>query len=462
MDRRKIIITISIIAIVAILGGAYWYLSKKEILPTPGEMFPGEAGVAEREREKEEEEKEEPFVPEPGAPLPRLHELHKTPVAGVGFMEEGRGSNHTISTRYLERGLGYIFETPLETYIESRIVNETRPRVMEALWGNNGRSVAVRSVDDNGEGIIKTQIINITAPTVSFSTSTSTEKISNGFLKTEEVFLPSYIPFMATSEDGADQLFYLENGSGASIGTVSTNRASNSSKIFTSSFTEWLPQFPNQTLVTLTTKPSATIPGYLFFVDVKTKAFVKIFGGVNGLTTLTSHNENFVLYSETKGKAPELSIYNTVTKESSPLYLKTLPEKCAWGKNDLYIAYCAVPQTIVPAEYPDQWYQGVISFSDDLWEIDTRTLSTKKIMSPMDFSASSLDIINPVLSSDDQYLLFMNKLTGAPWVFRISEEPQIAQAPVINKEAEIVTPTATTTQNKVSQSVITSDMKKLK
>lgn len=459
MDRRKIIIIISIITIIALFGGAYWYLSKKGVLQTPNEMFPGEAGRTPGEV-GEATPKEEPFTLEPGSPLPRLHELHKTPVAGAGFIEEGSGSSRRIAVRYIERGLGYIFETPLSTYVESRIVNETRPRTIEALWGNNGRSVVLRSVDGSNDGIIKTRIVNIGAPTVSFARSTSTESTANSFLKTEEVYLPSYIPFMATSEDGADQLFYLESGSSASAGSVLTFRGANVSKIFSSSFTEWLPQFPNQALVTLTTKPSATVPGHLFFVDQKTKLVSKILGGINGLTTLTNHNGRFVLYSETRGKAPELSLYDTPTKKSHSLYIKTLPEKCVWGKKGASVLYCAVPQSIVPAEYPDQWYQGLIAFSDDLWEINTKTLSANKIMSPMDFGAPSLDIINPTLSSDDGYLLFMNKLTGTPWVYRISEEQPVAVAPTL---ATSTTSTmSTTTKTLTPPSVITPDMKKLK
>lgn len=458
MNHRKIIITISAIAIVALIGGTYWYLSKKEILPTLSELFPGEAGTAPSQTKEPTPTEEEPsFVEEPGAPLRRLYELHKTPVAGVGFFEikDKKGVVTNVSARYVENGLGHIFETNLSTNFKSRIVNETRPHISEALWGNGGRGVVLRFVDEKNSEVIKSRIINIDSPSISFENGDSTENLSREFLKTEEVYLPNYIPFMATSEDGADELFYLENGS-SSAGSISTFKYLGISKIFSSAFTEWLPQFPNQKLVTLTTKPSASVPGYLYFIDTKTKSVVKIIGGINGLTTLTSHDGKFVLFSETKKNEIELSVYNIELKESRQLSLKTLPEKCAWGHKNQSVAYCAIPRNIVPAEYPDQWYQGLIAFSDDLWEINTATLSKRKIMSPVNFDVQSLDIINPTLSSDDSRLLFINKLTGTPWVYNIVEpvpQPKIAAPATIST----ATPSAI-----VPPSIITPDMQKLR
>ncbi|MFZ2303865.1 MAG: hypothetical protein WAV98_03710 [Minisyncoccia bacterium] len=459
MKRNKIIIIISTIALGVIFGGAYWYLSMKDVLPTPAEMFPGEAGRAPAQTGEKVPPEEELQAPEKSAPLTRLYELHKKPVAGAGFAEAGSGLYRTVAARYIERGLGHIYETQLSTYAESRIVNETRSRIAEALWGNNGKGVVVRFTDDKTGGTIKTRILNIDTPTVSFARSTSTESMPGAFLRTEEIFLPDYIPFMATAEDGADKLFYLENGAEASTGSVATFKDADVSAIFNSSFTEWLPQFPNQKIITLTTKPSTMVPGYLYFIDIKTKALIKILADINGLTTLTSHDSRFVLYSETKGKAPMLSIYNTDTKETRSLNLETLPEKCAWGRQNPSVVYCAVPRNLPPGDYPDQWYQGVIAFSDDLWEINALTLGTKKIMSPSDLGAPFLDIINPILSSDDAYLLFMNKLSGTPWLYRISEkEPRTPlSVPVV-----VSTTTATTTRSVVPASAITSDMRKLK
>lgn len=423
MDRRnKNILIISITFLVLlIIGGAYWYFSKKVVPTVPTPAFPGGAGAITGGAGGEGLPEEQPFIPGSGAPLPRLYELHKVPVAGAGFIETGKGADHTVSARYIERGLGHIYETPLATLMESRISNETHSGLTEALWGNGGKSVVIRFIGDSDFGVvIKSSILNLGDTISSFARSTSTESISE-FTKTEEVFLPDYIPFMATAEDGADKLFYLENGISASAGSITSFKNTLNSKIFSSSFTEWLPQFPSQKLVTLTSKPSANVPGHLFFIDPKTKASTKVLGGINGLTTLTSHDGKFVLYSETRSNKPGLSLYDTVKKETRILPLQTLPEKCVWSFKNVALIYCAVPQAIPGGTYPDEWYQGTVSFSDAVWLIDASTGLTQKVMTPSDYNAPSLDIINPTISSDDYHLLFMNKVTGTPWVYRTVE-----------------------------------------
>lgn len=458
MSRKNIVIIISLLLI--LLGGVfYWYFSVKKTPSVPPVEFPVEGDLSEtRPPEETPMEEESDFIPGKTAELPRLYELHKAPVAGVGFFEEGAGLYHSVSARYVERGLGHIFETPLHTYKESRIVNETRPRISEALWGNGGRSVVLRYLDKDDIGAIITRVINILPPLIPPTQGTSTESVLPEFNKTEEIFFPDYIPFMSTAGDNSDSLFYLENSQTASAGTISNYNNSDSSKIFNSSFTEWLPQFPNNGLVTLTTKPSVEVLGYMYFLDTKTKSISKVLSGIKGLTTLTSPDSRFVLYSETKGGAPQLSVYSVNSGEILPLGLKTLPEKCVGGKTNQLLAYCAVPRSLPLGEYPDQWYQGLISFSDDLWEIDINTMGKRKVMSPADFGVSSFDIINPSISSDDVYLVFINKLSGTPWVYRINEEIPPAPLP----PPAISATTATTTKTITPSTQKAPVMKKLK
>jgi len=420
MDRKTLIFIIITIILLGVAG--YLYIYKKTSAPTTtktGTTFPsgsqpitggyaggGDTPVSEAPT----------FTPGAGATLPRLYELHKLPVAGVGFVETSKTTG-PLSVRYIERGLGHIFETQLSNFVESRMVNETRSSIMEALWGNSGKSVVIRFIDEKGgTPTIKTSILNLGG-----SSSVTNGTPTTNFIKTEEIFLPNHISFMSVSEDNSDKLFYLENNAGTSVGATSNFKNIGNSTIFSSVFTEWLPQFPNQQLITLTTKPSATVPGHFFFIDQKTKAVSKIIGGVKGLTTLTNRTGKFVLFAGIENNVPELSVYDVSKKTARPLLLQTLPEKCAWGVKNTTLVYCAIPQALPNADYPDQWYQGLVTFADSIWEIDTTNGLSRKIMSPTNLGAPDLDIINPVLSSDEKYLLFMNKVSGTPWVYRIVE-----------------------------------------
>ncbi len=439
---RKTLITIAIIVILALLSAVLYFTLKKQPSGTIGGSFPGGGLPTDyTPNERDGEETNTPFPPVGGlTDLNRLYELHKAPVAGAGFIEDL--ATRGVSARYIQRGLGHIYETPLTTLKESRISNETHTRIGEAIWGNAGKSVVIRHADEDGVSVIKTRILNIGGLVTSFAAESSTSTLNN-FVSVEEIFLPDFIPFMATAEDGSDKMFYLENSVSSAVGSVGTFQNGGITSIFSSIFTEWIPQFPNKNLVTLSSRPSAGIPGHFFFLDTKTKALTKILGGINGLTTKTSRDGKSVLYAETKNNTINLYVYDVAKKSTKSLSLKTLPEKCAWSAKETMTAYCAVPQTLPPATYPDQWYQGLVSFSDTVWKINTETGEVEEV-----FNTPALDVINPVLSSDDSYLLFMNKITGTPWVYRLVDE--VAPPPI---GAPISLPVSSATPSEATRTI---------
>lgn len=424
MNRKTLIIILSII-IATLLGvGGYLYFSKKPGSTTPGELFPGEGSPITGAPGEQEEETNVLFTPGKGMALPRLYQLHKTPVAGVAFFESGKGTEAQVFARYIERGLGHIYETDSADYIEDRVVNETRSRLSEALWGRGGQSIVIRSFDEEHEAI-KTHVLNLITD-------------ASGAIETEEVSLPDYVPFMAVAQDGGDKLFYLENSKESAIGTISNTKSTSYSSIFKSSFTEWIPEFPNQKLITLTTRPSSDTPGYAFFLNPTTKAVTKILSDIKGLTTLTSRDGKYVLYGETSNKMMHLSLYDTTKKTSVSLPIQTLPEKCVWGGTTTL--YCAVPTNPKSSNYPDSWYQGIVSFNDSLFKINVADGGSTMVLNPASFGVKNLDMINLTLSSKEDLILFMNKGTGTPWIYRITEDAPLAK-PVATSTPPIVTPT---------------------
>lgn len=412
MNRKNTII--AVIMIVVLLGAGYYYFSKVKQADITNPSFGDGTGTTIIGGLPTPIDKTD-FTTGSSDQLPRLYELHKTAVAGITFTETGSGQSLTLSARYIDRSLGNIFDTPLSSYVETRIVNETRPRISEAFWTNNGKTVVMRYLDGEDQDTIVTRIINITE-----TKTTDTVDTSNTFFKTEEISLPDYIPFTTISGDNSNKIFYLENTGVSALGHLTSSKGG-MSKIFESKITEWLPQFPNKNLITLTTKPSESVPGYMFFLNTTTKSLNKVLSGINGLTTLTNKDGKFVLYSESVGGLPELSVYDTIKKTSSQLSLKTLPEKCVWSSRESHIAYCAVPLNPQKTSYPDAWYQGRVSFSDELVRVNAKTNTSEQVMSPSTFTGRTLDIINPTLSSNDSYILFMNKISGTPWVYKLKD-----------------------------------------
>lgn len=354
--------------------------------------------------------------------LPKIFQLHKTAIAGAFpfVVKTNKGEEKTL-IRYLERGVGHIFETNMDTMEETRISNVTRLKIYEAVWGNSGKNVIIRYLDDTDGETIRSFLIKLTGVT-------PTEKIPGEGetpvqpqnTETEGVFLPEKIKNVALSSDSMNIFYLIDTGSTA-FGTKYNLETGDTSRIFNSPFTEWLPQWPNENIIAFTTKASEKFPGYLYFLNLKTGDFEKILGGIQGLTTLTNPTGDKVLYSENIENKLVLNLYTIKNKTKQEIPFVTLPEKCVWGNVKTDTIYCAVPTVIPVGSYPDGWYQGLMSFSDEIWEIDTDTLTPKLVVTPMSEAREEMDVINPILDPSGKYFFFTNKKDLSLWGVRLSK-----------------------------------------
>ena len=165
-------------------------------------------------------------------------------------------------------------------------------------------------------------------------------------------------------------------------------------------------------MITLNTKPSYGVQGFMYSLDPVTKKMNKILSGIYGLTTLTSPNGKLILYGNNN---LSLNLYNLDTQDSIALGIKTLPEKCVWNSGSTAI-YCAVPKSIDSANYPDSWYQGETSFSDQIWKVNVDSGSASIIADPVQFSkGEDVDGIKLSLDESEKYLFFVNKKDSYLW-----------------------------------------------
>lgn len=353
-------------------------------------------------------------------PVVILRKLHTSPVAGLyPFLRAQPGRPTATSTpdtvvRYLERGLGHIYETNMTTLKENRISNETRPKIYEAVWGNSGNGVVIRSLRNDEKTIWS---YSITLRDIKNSTSTEEGKS----VESLGVFLPDNISELAVSQGRDDKVFYVLPTGDSSVGITSGFDAKKKVQLLESPLKEWLPQWPNDKLITLTTKPSQKVPGLMFFVDTLSGNTTKILGGINGLTTLTSPDGKKVLFSESTGNSFTLGVYDILNDKKTTLSLATLPEKCVWSKLKKMVVYCGVPGKVPVGDYPDAWYQGIASFSDDLWMVDTETGTTTLLASPTKLVGEDIDVTKLFLSPDESFLVFVNKKDSTPWSLKLGQ-----------------------------------------
>lgn len=356
---------------------------------------------------------EEDFVFAP----PKLFQVHNTAVAGAfSFTNE---TNSRTFVRYLEKGVGHIFETEIDTMDKNRISNVTRLKIHEAVWGESGKSVVIRYLDTEDGETIRSFLIKLKDSSEKPTTPGEEMEISEE-QETEGVFLPENISELAVSSD-SEKIFYLIDTSSSSIGTIYNLGSGKTAQIFGSEFTEWLTQWPNKNTITLTTKPSGGVAGVMYFLDVNTEDSKKILSGIDGLTTLTSPDGKKILYSESNRSGFTLNLYNVEDSTHQILPIRTLPEKCVWSNKETNTLYCSVPVSVSAGKYPDRWYKGLVSFSDKVWVVDTEKHTTKLIADPTNEAREEIDGIKLTLDPKEDFLFFVNKKDFSLWGARLTD-----------------------------------------
>ncbi len=307
-----------------------------------------------------------------------------------------------LALRYVARSNGNIYQTFVDKIQERKFSKTVIPKVYDAYFGNRGNSVVMRYLKSNDE-TIETFVGALPKELLGGDTTINNEVKGS--------FLPNNVKDASVSPDGS-KIFYLFEDENGVVGTILNFTDNKKTQIFDSPFTEWLSVWPNSSLINLTTKPSANIPGYVYTMNSSGSNLSKILGDINGLTTLGGPNSKSILYGDDK---LSLNIYNIDKRSSEKLGLKTLPEKCVWNKTGDFI-YCAVPITVEGNLYPDAWYQGVTTFDDQFWKIDVKTGNTTTILDPVDEKGgTAIDGTKLTLDENENYLFFVNKKDSFLW-----------------------------------------------
>jgi hypothetical protein len=424
MSKKTLILIISIIIIIGLTSYGVWYFNSS---PTEQKTFdsfipfglPNISDLNSKIGGKTDPLLEDGIV----LNIPKLRQITTSPIAGAVVFKAstttqntGSDSNDNSTTtdsyivRYMDRATGYIYETSINNIKPKRISNTTIPRVYEVFFNKKPDSVILRYLDDNKK--IESY----------YATINNEENKDEGSLVGS--FLQKDIKIINTSPDKT-KVFYMFNGGDNVIGVKSDFNGKNKTQIFNFPFKEWLSQWVNKKYIYITTKPSSEVPGYLYSISTKKGNMERVFGDINGLTTLANNSGDTILYSESSRNGFSTGIYRKESNETEKISLTTFPEKCVWSSDNI-TAFCGVPIYFDSGEYPDIWYQGITSFSDELWKINTKTGAYDFIIDPFENSNTEIDAINLFLSEDENYLFFTNKKDTTLWVLNLKEQNNIS------------------------------------
>jgi len=327
----------------------------------------------------------------------KLRELWNQPTSGAGILDSKAGS----TVRFVDQATGFVYETQLFSPIQNRLSNTTIPLAYNAVWdAANNSFVAQYLADDN---TVSTNVMTLKS---SGSVGTSTGQTISGFSLSTNVSSVSVL---------GETVFYLQSFTGLSQGFISTIDGKTKKQIWQSPISELSAQMVSANSVALTTKPYQNIPGFVYLVSTASGSVKKLLGDVPGLVTLVSPDASEVLYSTQSDAGSQMALYNVKTNTAQNTTPATFPEKCVWSKKDTTIVYCAVPENSLDGTSLTAWYMGQISFADDIWKYDLKQNTASIIERLTNDAGEQIDVIKPMLSDSEQYLVFTNKIDGTLW-----------------------------------------------
>lgn len=324
----------------------------------------------------------------------RLRKITSEQVSGVGSLDLKAGT----VLRYIEKATGHIYEVELFSPRHSRISNTTIPVVYDAIWNKKATGLIASYLKDDNRTVDTYSLI------LKGTSSTTVDTVS-GTIFPENTFGVSVF---------GDSMFYLVKADSGTTGYVSDINGDKSKIVWKSSLKEITPQFVNSKTIAINTNPYPNINGYLYLVDTTNGKVTRALGDILGLSTNVNQDASRILYIN-QATGISTNVFDSKTREISQIYPATFPEKCVWSKKDLSVVYCAAPEQTLSGNSLINWYLGAETYKDSIWRFETKTGAAMMISDLTAESMVDIDLIKPILSENEQYLVFINKKDNSLW-----------------------------------------------
>jgi len=298
-----------------------------------------------------------------------------------------------VKVEYIERESGNIYAFQAHGRTLTRLTNKTLPGVVEASWVNDGSLAFARFIaKTNSDEHIASYALPV-----------------NGGVG---YFLEQDLEQVLVT--GSSTLMTLMSGTDGSTATLSTPAGTNVRTLFNSPLSAIRVRSGGGVYVA-TTKASFGRDGYTFVIDPKSGTFTHALGPLTGLSAVVSPTGKFILYSYLERGKIVLSLFDMTSHTATRLPLTTLAEKCVWSGDGASI-YCGVPTDMV-GKLPDDWYQGVTSFTDRLWKIDLSSRVAVLLIDPKQAGDTDIDMTGLTIDRTSDVLVFTNKQDGTLWSY---------------------------------------------
>lgn len=392
---KKILITISIVLLFFLLLGLVYFLFIQKKTPSqtinpPQDVFRIESSARNTTTSPKDFVMNDTVQQQAQRDLVQIDD---TPVAGAAFFS--LASSTATSTqqviRFIRKENGNLYQYNRDSGEKTRLSNTTFPGIIKTLWFDAPDKVALQYINKDNE--LETYLATLVDG-----------GLSGTFLEKNISASTSYKNTLVTA---------VSDTQGTTVTTRGSDGNSAQDIIRTPLGQILIPKVTKKAVYILS-KPVSAFPGVLYSYSRTSSKEERVVGDVLGLTALPNNDGSWILYSSSANRKLQTFALNTKTRESIPLPITTLPEKCVWGEEP-FVIYCGVPNNLPDVTYPESWYQGKVSFTDSLWRTNLETRVTTAV-SFFD-NDGPFDITN--MKFTDNTLLFINKRDGTLWMQRL-------------------------------------------
>lgn len=321
----------------------------------------------------------------------------KKPVALADLISTGT----TSAIFYIERETGHIYRLNQGTETPTRLSAATLAPAQTAVWAQDALKTYFFIQTNQGDQVGWYRITLSNNELFATSTEATTSAIR----------LAGVIDTITTTPDHKN-ILTLEKVSGKLVAHTSKPDGTSRNLIWSSNYVDWRVWWPHPDYVYLANKADSLASSAVYRLNLKTKSRERLIGDNNGISLLPEQNGDRLIYSVSRFNSFSTYLFNPNNKQSGVLASATMPEKCVWPKGE--VIWCLVPQTIPVNNYPESWYQGVVSFSDDLRKINLTNNTSESIIDPETLNLE-VDGVSPFLDKSGNYLYFINKYDSLLW-----------------------------------------------
>lgn len=392
---KKVIIII--LAVVLFLVGAIWLYLLLFGAPESAEDFFADLGFSENPVVVEpitQPITENPIVDQPliNTTDPKaLQQLTTRPVAGAIII--GTSTDNYV-VRYVEQGVGHIFEINLSTGVENRISSKTHTRITDAIWSSDSRWVVFVA-----DGTTNRSVTLYDTSVLGEGTASSLQPIE----------LAPDIQNISFSEKD-DTLYYTRSDAEGTLGYIYDVATNESLVGFSVPFRSVSILWGSGDQPVVYNRPSELHPGYAYKISDTNNLQPLTSGGI-GLTAFRTNNT--VVVNRLSGQLYKGGIVRTDATDT-PTAIPLLPEKCAPAETE-NTAWCAYPLDAFRGLMPNDWYKGKISLTDALWRVDLTTGTASLVENITQTTGQELDIVTVTTNSTKKWFTFKDKKTNYLW-----------------------------------------------